>query len=108
MTAGILRGVLSFSGPLRFTEHREHDGERCWREACDKGWEGVIAERADARYRGGRGRDWLKFKCENAQEFVIGGFTEPQGSRAGQLRHPRFQGPRRDKDPADVVREVPS
>jgi len=181
----ILRGLLSFSGPLRFTEHRERDGERFWREACDKGWEGVIAKRADARYRGGRGRDWLKFKCENAQEFVIGGFTDPQGSRAGfgalllgyydpagrlsyagkvgtgfddrslrslradlaklerdrpaftagnlprsrvhwvepklvrqvaftewtrdgQLRHPRFQGLRRDKDPADVVREVPS
>jgi ATP-dependent DNA ligase len=154
-------------------------------EACIKGWEGIIAKRADSPYRPGRTRDWLKFKCQNAQEFVIGGYTDPRGSRTGfgalllgyydtdgklryagkvgigfdrrtltslhaalaaderpeppfepvrglprsgvhwvepwlvaqvgftewtadgQLRHPRFQGLRRDKDPADVVREMP-
>jgi len=181
----LLRGLLSFGGPLRFTEHRDADGEAYWREACGKGWEGVIAKRADAPYRAGRSRDWLKFKCESGQEFVIGGYTDPQGSRTGfgalllgyydgdgklnyagkvgtgfdrrtlaslhaalaaderpesafevgrglprsrvhwveprlvgqvgftewtvdgQLRHPRFQGLRRDKDPADVVREMP-
>jgi bifunctional non-homologous end joining protein LigD len=155
-------------------------------QACRDGWEGLVAKQADAPYQGGRDRDWLKFKCENGQEFVIGGYTDPQGSRVGfgalllghynrdgelvyagkvgtgfgretlrslrdrlasleradpafrrgrlpsprgvhwvepqlvgqvgfsewtddgQLRHPRFQGLRDDKKPADVVREMPS
>jgi bifunctional non-homologous end joining protein LigD len=179
-----LGSLLSFTGPLRYTEHRDTDGEAYWREACARGWEGVIAKRADSPYGPGRSRDWLKFKCENGQEFVIGGYTDPQGSRVGfgalllgyydhsgkltyagkvgtgfdrrtltnlhetlaatergrppfergvlprsqvhwveprlvgqvaftewtadgQLRHPRFQGLRRDKDPTDVVREMP-
>ena len=79
----LLRGLLSFRDPLRFTEHRDTDGEAYWREACIKGWEGIIAKRADSPYRPGRTRDWLKFKCENAQEFVIGGYTDPRGSRTG-------------------------
>jgi DNA ligase D-like protein (predicted ligase) len=180
-----LRGLLEFGGPLCFTEHRARDGEAFYARACRDGWEGLIAKRADAPYKPGRTRDWLKFKCENNQEFVIGGFTDPQGSRtglgalllgyydgggkltyagkvgtgfdaptlrrlhgelaplerdrpafeagklpprrgvhwteprlvaqvgfsewttAGQLRHPRFQGLRRDKSPAEVIREVP-
>ena len=79
----LLRGLLSFRDPLRFTEHRDADGEAYFREACAKGWEGVIAKRADSPYRSGRTRDWLKVKCENGQEFVIGGYTEPQRSRIG-------------------------
>jgi bifunctional non-homologous end joining protein LigD len=50
-------------------------------EACRKGWEGVIAKRADSPYRATRSRDWLKLKCEAGQELVIGGFTAPKGSR---------------------------
>ena len=179
-----LHQLLDFADPLRFTEHRVGDGVEFYAEACRQGWEGLIAKRADAPYVGGRTKDWLKFKCENNQEFVIGGYTDPQGSRtglgalllgvydsdgqlvyagkvgtgfdqqtlrrlhdelsaleqerspfdrgnppragvhwakprmvaqigfsewttAGQLRHPRFQGLRRDKSPADVIREVP-
>jgi DNA ligase D-like protein (predicted ligase) len=79
----LLAGLLEFRDPLRFTRHRERDGESYWEQACHDGWEGLIAKRADAPYRGGRGRDWLKFKCENAQEFVIGGWTDPQRSRVG-------------------------
>jgi bifunctional non-homologous end joining protein LigD len=79
----LLHGLLSFRDPLRFTEHRDTDGEAYWREACGKGWEGIVAKRADSRYRPGRTRDWLKFKCENEQEFVIGGYTDPRGSRTG-------------------------
>ena len=179
----LLRGLLSFRDPLRFTEHRDADGEAYFREACAKGWEGIIAKRAGSPYRPGRTRDWLKFKCENEQEFVIGGYTDPRGSRTGfgalllgyydsdgnlryagkvgtgfdrrpwpactrpcpparrpeppfepprglprsgvhwveprlvaqvgftewtangRLRHPRFKGLRRDKEPADVVRK---
>jgi ATP-dependent DNA ligase len=92
--------------PLRFTEHTDTDGEACFRHACASGWEGIIAKRADAPYRPGRTKDWLKFKCESGQEFVIGvGFSE--WTTGGELRHPRFQGLRDDKDPADVVREMP-
>src|SRR5215468_3890327 len=79
----ILRDLLSFDDPLRFTEHRDADGEAYYREACAQGWEGLIAKRADAPYRAGRTKDWLKFKCESGQEFVIGGFTDPQRSRIG-------------------------
>ena len=181
----LLAGLLDFRDPLRFTEHRERDGEAFSVQACRDGWEGLVAKRADAPYAAGRTRNWLKFKCDNAQEFVIGGYTDPQRSRVGfgalllgcydsdgdlvyagkvgtgfdtrtlnslhavlarmerdsapftkghlpsprgvhwvtprlvgqvgfsewtddgELRHPRFQGLRDDKDPRDVVREVP-
>jgi len=180
----ILRDVIAFAGPLRFATHRNRNGEAYYTQACRWGWEGLIAKRAEAPYRAGRGHDWLKFKCLNGQEFVIGGYTDPQGSRhgfgalllgyyddkgqlvyagkvgtgfteatlaslqgtltglgretpafargrlpkpgvhwvepnlvcevgfsewttAGELRHPRYQGLRRDKDPASVVREKP-
>ena len=185
----LLAAALSFDDPIRFTEHRDRDGEQFSEQACRDGWEGLIAKRADSVYKGGRSRDWLKFKCENAQEFVIGGYTDPQRSRVGfgalllgyydsdgnlvyagkvgtgfdnkllhslhdrlaglerdnppfspgqgtlpgrrsgvhwvdpqlvgqvgfsewtddgQLRHPRFQGLRDDKNPGEVVRELPS
>ncbi len=179
----ILRGLLSFGHPLRFAEHRTQDGEAFYAHACASGWEGLVVKRGNAPYRACRSRDWLKFKCQNNQEFVIGGWTDPQGTRtgfgalllgyydgdgalayagkvgtgfsvavlerlagelaplerpgspfapgprlprsrvhwaeprlvgqvafsewttAGELRHPRFQGLRRDKDPRAVVRE---
>jgi bifunctional non-homologous end joining protein LigD len=183
----VLRDLLAFHGPLRFTEHKDTDGEAYYRQACASGWEGLIAKRADAPYHAGRSRDWLKFKCESGQEFVVGGFTDPQRSRigfgalllgyydpggrlvyagkvgtgftnqmlrslhdrlaaierprspfaagplprslsgvhwveprlvgevgfsewtsAGELRHPRFQGLRDDKEAREVVREIPS
>ena len=180
----VLHRVLSFRDPLRFTEHRDTEGEAFYAEACKAGWEGLIAKLADSPYRAGRSKDWLKFKCETNQEFVIGGWTDPQRSRVAfgalllgyydpdgklayagkvgtgfdtrtlrsllaeleelgqdqppfdygdlphrdvhwvrpelvaqigfsewtrdlQLRHPRFQGLRRDKAATEVVREVP-
>ena len=78
---GLLRRALDFRGPVRYLQHRNRDGERVYREACEKGLEGVIAKRADSRYVHGRSRDWLKFKCAHEQELVIGGFTAPKGSR---------------------------
>lgn len=79
----LLKRALEFERPLRFTSHRNGDGEAYFEEACEKGWEGVIAKRAEGSYRHGRSTDWLKFKCTHGQELVIGGFTEPQGSREG-------------------------
>ena len=79
----LLKKALDFEKPLRFTPHRVESGEAYYEEACEKGWEGVIAKRADAAYAGKRTRDWLKFKCDKGQELVIGGFTDPKGSRKG-------------------------
>jgi bifunctional non-homologous end joining protein LigD len=76
-----LRRALSFEGPIRYTAHRNEHGEKFFREACEKGWEGLIAKRADGPYRHSRSADWLKLKCSREQELVIGGFTPPQGSR---------------------------
>lgn len=179
----VLEQTIDFSDPLRYATHRNEDGEAYHREACEKGWEGVIAKKADSPYAHSRSTDWLKFKCVAAQELVIGGFTEPEGSRVGfgallvgyyddgdlvyagkvgtgydeetlarlrnrleglerktspfagdvrekgarwatpdlvgefgftewtqdgKLRHPRFKGLRRDKDPHDVVKEETS
>jgi DNA ligase D-like protein (predicted ligase) len=77
-----LRQALDFKGPIRFNPHRKGEhGEELFREACQKGLEGVIAKRADSPYTGRRSRDWLKLKCHAEQELVIGGFTAPKGSR---------------------------
>jgi DNA ligase D-like protein (predicted ligase) len=76
-----LRAAIRFGDPLRIVAHRNAAGEDAYRDACRRGWEGVIAKRADAPYRAGRSRDWLKFKCVTEQELVIGGYTDPAGSR---------------------------
>ena len=78
---GLLRRAVAFDGPIRFTPHRNEDGEALFRRACAAGWEGLIAKRADAPYAHGRSRDWLKLTCSAEQEMVIGGFTAPRGSR---------------------------
>jgi bifunctional non-homologous end joining protein LigD len=77
----LLRRALQFRGPVRWTPYRNRDGEALYAHACSKGWEGVIAKRAESPYVGTRSRDWLKFKCEHGQELVIGGYTPPRGSR---------------------------
>lgn len=79
----LLKAAITFRDPLRYTPHRNRDGERLAREACRRRWEGLIAKRAAAPYRHGRSRDWLKFKCAEGQEMVVGGYTDPHGSRVG-------------------------
>ena len=79
----LLRKAVDFADPVRFTEHRETEGERYYQEACRKGWEGIVAKKADSLYVSARSREWLKFKCTREQEFVVGGFTEPKGHRVG-------------------------
>ena len=72
---------LPLQQPLMLVERI--GGEAPWEHACRMGWEGVIAKREDSRYQHKRSRDWLKMKREATQELVVGGFTEPKGSRAG-------------------------
>src|SRR5690606_16971195 len=70
-------------GAIRYSDHMVGRGREFYEQACAHGLEGILSKRASAPYRSGRGRDWLKVKCAKSQEFVIGGFTEPAGSRAG-------------------------
>ena len=79
----LLQRELRWRKPLEFVEHIEADGELFYEAACEQGLEGVIAKRATSTYSGSRSKDWLKFKCSNEQEFIVGGFTDPQGARSG-------------------------
>ncbi|MGD2111875.1 MAG: non-homologous end-joining DNA ligase [Gammaproteobacteria bacterium] len=79
----LLRRQFDFGDPLRFTAHHNANGTHWYRRACRRGWEGLIAKRADSPYLHSRSRHWLKFKCVNRQELVIGGYTDPGGSRTG-------------------------
>ena len=77
----VLRDVVWYDGPIHFTPYRTTGSAAMYREACAKGAEGIIAKRAESRYVSGRSADWLKIKCVQQQEFVIGGYTGPQGAR---------------------------
>ncbi len=70
-------------GRIRFSDHLQGQGEEMLAQTCQSGLEGVISKRADSFYSSGRSRDWMKIKCQKRQEFVIGGYTRPQGSRVG-------------------------
>ena len=79
------RRALLSQLPLRDPLHRVVllDDLEPWERAREEGWEGVIAKRRDSIYEHRRSRHWLKMKCELSQDFVIGGFTDPQGKRVG-------------------------
>ena len=76
-----LLATLPLAPPLHLV--RELDDAAPWDRACREGWEGVIAKRRDSPYEHKRSKYWLKMKCELAQNFVVGGFTDAQGSRIG-------------------------
>lgn len=79
----LLEQAFSFQDCLCFTPHRNQAEEDYYQQACEKGWEGLIVKQATSRYVHSRSKHWLKFKCDKEQEFVIGGYTEPQGNRVG-------------------------
>jgi bifunctional non-homologous end joining protein LigD len=68
---------------LRYSSHVMGKGEQFYDQACKLELEGVVAKRAASPYRAGRGRDWVKVKCSQRQEMVIGGYTDPSGARQG-------------------------
>jgi len=72
---------LPFEGPMRRVELV--DDQEPWERARREGWEGVIAKRRGSPYEHRRSKHWLKMKIEASQEFVVGGFTDPQGARVG-------------------------
>ncbi len=76
-------GMQSGTGTIRYSDHLDAQGEAFHARACQMGLEGIICKRADSRYQQKRSRDWLKVKCVSHEEFVVGGYTEPGGSRSG-------------------------
>ena len=83
-----LLGALPLTGPLeRVTSlddaEAQLESQLPWERAQKEGWEGVIAKRRDSLYEHRRSPHWLKMKCEMSQNFVVGGFTDPQGKRVG-------------------------
>lgn len=79
----LLREAVKWSERIRWTEFNPRNGVRLFLEACHCREEGIIGKQRESSYVSKRTRDWVKIKCVNEQEFVIGGFTDPQGSRAG-------------------------
>ena len=69
------------SAALQLSKAWRDNAQRRFGDACHSGWEGLIAKRANAPYVPGRSKDWLKLKCVWEQEFIIGGYTDPTGSR---------------------------
>ena len=78
-----LRLVLPARGVVAWSDHVVEHGEAFFAAASERGLEGIVAKRRASRYAPGRSRDWLKVKCQRRQEFVVGGWTAPRGSRAG-------------------------
>jgi bifunctional non-homologous end joining protein LigD len=67
---------------LRFSNDFAFSADELLRSACDMALEGIIGKRRDSGYLSGRSQTWIKLKCRRRQEFVIGGYSEPGGSRA--------------------------
>ncbi|GAB4231126.1 MAG: hypothetical protein Tsb0021_09430 [Chlamydiales bacterium] len=74
---------LNFSNRIHYTLHHNKNGTTFLKKMCQENYEGAIAKRKDSRYLSSRSKKWLKLKCQNRQELVIGGFTDPQGERKG-------------------------
>jgi len=78
----ILRKVLPETGPLRYSEHFEKNGEALYEQVMKLGLEGVMAKKADSPYRNGRSGDWLKIRADRIDDFVVVGFTKGKGARS--------------------------
>jgi bifunctional non-homologous end joining protein LigD len=81
----LLQSLLqkSPSDIVRYSETFDAPANEVVASACRLGLEGVIGKRKDAHYVTRRSADWIKLKCSQRQEFVIGGFTDPKGARKG-------------------------
>lgn len=75
--------TLNPAGPILYSEHIVGHVAEVFKQACDNQLEGVVIKRADATYAQTRSQNWLKLKCVQRQEFVIGGYTDPEGARTG-------------------------
>lgn len=92
-----LRGLLDSlpaAAPVHYSVHVQGHGRQVFEEMCRNGKEGIIAKKADAPYSGRRTRAWLKIKCKNRQEFVIGGYkpSDKRGRPFSSLLLGAFEG----------------
>jgi bifunctional non-homologous end joining protein LigD len=79
----LLRDLLPAAGPLRYVDHIERRGGAMYEQVKAMGLEGVVAKRMDSPYRGGRSGRWIKIRAELVGDFVVVGYTRPQGDRTG-------------------------
>src|SRR2546423_9101558 len=77
----LLKQIITPNGLLRYSDHFLGEGERVYKAAKEKGLEGIVAKRRTSCYLEKRSREWLKIKLTQTQECVIGGYTDPKGSR---------------------------
>lgn len=79
----LLERLIGDAGPVMYSKHIVGDGVRLFEQARRRGLEGIVAKRMSSRYEQRRSRDWRKIKTGAEQEFVVGGWTDPKGSRKG-------------------------
>src|SRR3954468_11199697 len=79
----VLSGLADWAGMLRYSDHLRGQTHEMRRAACQMHLEGIICKQADAPYRGGRGRSWVKLKCAGREELAVLGWTPPGVSRIG-------------------------
>jgi bifunctional non-homologous end joining protein LigD len=70
-------------GVLRYSDHVVGHGDEVFNAACRQHAEGIVSKRRDRPFQAGRGLSWVKTKCIQRQEFIIGGYTDPEGARTG-------------------------
>ena len=76
-----LKGILGESGLMRYSDHQVGQGEKLFELAQKQHLEGIIGKQASSAYPSGRTTAWLKFKMDKEVDAVVGGWTEPRGSR---------------------------
>lgn len=76
------RVIGAEAGIIRYSSHFEEGGELVLRHACRLSLEGLVSKQKDAPYRSGRGKSWVKSKCSDRQEFVVGGYVPSSTSRS--------------------------
>ena len=79
----LLRELLPSAGPIRYADHIPEKGQEMYAQVEAMGLEGIVGKKADAPYRGGRSKSWIKVRTIRVESFVVVGWTEPKGSRAG-------------------------
>ncbi len=79
----ILKRAVKWNDRIRYTDGVAGRGTKLLNDICRRGGEGIVGKRVTSAYADGRSESWVKIKCSSRQEFVIGGFTDPQRSRVG-------------------------
>jgi bifunctional non-homologous end joining protein LigD len=79
--AAVLPDKKTIRQPIRYAMHIVGQGPQVYKEACRRNMEGIICKNSQSLYMAGRTHNWLKVKCINQEEFVVGGYTNPKGSR---------------------------